>query len=156
MNTRRQLVVALLLAGAIVAIGWHESTLPETEPMLVTQARLRQSQGRDPGSALVEHVRRAGKQLTRDEQYGEGTEESEQGDSESPSGGLPLLQILGLLTGGEIRLPGSAEPGKAVPDGQYQDWKFLESADSLLQTPRIQQLLQNVLGKGFGGEAKGG
>ncbi len=154
MSTKGQVLVAVVLAGLVVGTFVRNSGPDDVEPMLVTQARLRQARGRSPGEspAMVQALR-LGRILTGDEQYGRGLEESGCDESdEDELGGLPVFGILGLLSGGDIRIPDRS----SSPGGEYDDWEFLERADSVVLSPRFQKLLRSALGADLGSLGTGG
>jgi len=144
MSTKGQVLVAVVLAGLVVGTFVHSSEPDDAEPMLVTRARLRQARGRSRVvSPAMEQALRLGRSLTGDEQYGRGVEDrSFDEPDEDELGGLPVFGILGLLSGGDLRVPRSS----SSPGGEYQDWKFLERADSAVSSPRFQKLLRSALG----------
>ncbi len=144
MSSNGQILVGLVLAGLVVGILIHNSGPDDVEPALVTQARLRQARRRSAGSGpAVKQALRLGRALTNDEQYGRRFEEDTLDEpDESELAGMPLMEILGLLSGGEVRV----HTGGRRPGSEYEDWKFLQRADSALSSPQFQRLLRNALG----------
>jgi hypothetical protein len=149
LSTKGQVLVAVVLAGMVVGVFIQDSGAADDEPMLVTQARIRQSRASGGSSGRVlEQARRLGRALTGDGQYADGIEPAdgdEANDAEDQLNGLPIVQLLGLMSGGEIGPFGDERAGAGF-SGEYEDWEFLEKADSAFRSPRIQQLLKTALG----------
>lgn len=143
MSSNRQLLVALGLAAAVLAIGFRESTTPGREPALLAQARLRQ---RSP-------VRPAGEGLERDGADRDAIEGSSRPEGiEEQLSGLPLVQVLALLSGGTGSSAGPTSAGEADPvTGPDQDWELLGKADSLLRSPEIRRMAERLVAQGVGG-----
>jgi len=125
MNTRGQILVAVGLAAAVVAIVVREGSRPETDPMLVTEARLRADAS--PGAGLM------GLHLPKLNfgQAGLANSESDEGDqsgSGEPDDGLsklPFVQIMQILSGGDAGLSGTGDEEASEPGSNPEgDWRF--------------------------------
>ncbi|MEO0085882.1 MAG: hypothetical protein ABIK37_04555 [candidate division WOR-3 bacterium] len=149
MSSNGQILVGLALAGLVVGVLIHNSGPDDTEPALVTQARLRQARRRSAGSnPVVKQALKLGRALTHDEQYGRSFEDDTLDEpAEDGLAELPLMTVLSLLSGGEVRV----HTGGRRPGSEYEDWKFLERADSTLSSPQFQQLLKSALGADLSG-----
>jgi hypothetical protein len=148
MTTNRQLLVAVGLAAAVLAIGLRESSQPETEPLLVAEARMRQSLKQGAAAQLRED---------REPDADFPLEPSDGGLPGGPSGALeedfaklPLVQIMALLSGGSAAQGDVNNP--AVVSNPDADWRFLERADSILRDSRLSGMMEKLLrGSGAGG-----
>jgi hypothetical protein len=142
MNSTRQLLVALSLAGAVVAIVVRETMVSDHASGLVEHARVRSS-AQAPSSTGVESaaggaVAGGAPELT-DGLASLGRQLDE----------MPLVQLLTLLAGGSFGL--AADQGGAAGDSPNQDWAFVEQTDSMLQHSGIGQLAERMFGIGAAG-----
>jgi len=151
MNTRGQILVAVGLAAAVIAIVVHEGSRPETDPMLVTEARLRADASPDAG-LLGLHVPKLnlGQSGDVNSDSGEG-DEGGRGEPDDGMSKLPFVQIIRILSGGDAGLSGpdsgdTRQPG-SDPAG---DWKFLQRADSALKDSRLRVLAERFMSSDLG------
>jgi hypothetical protein len=151
MNTRGQVLVAVGLAAAVIAIVVREGSRPETDPMFVTEARLRA--GASPGAGLLGlHVPKLNLGQSGDAESG--SDNGDEGGPGEPDDGmskLPFVQIIRILSGGDAGLSGpdsgdTPQPG-SDPEG---DWKFLQRADSALKDSRLRVLAERFMSGGSG------
>jgi hypothetical protein len=163
MNTRGQVLVAVGLAAVVIAIVIREGSLPETDPMLVTEARLRAeaSPGMGlPGLKLPKlNLGQAGSWLgTRSESSDDSVMSlSDEGDEGGPAEAddgmseLPLVQLMQILSGGDAGLSGSEDEDRPEPGSDPAgDWRFLERADSALKDSRLRVLAERFMSGGSG------
>jgi hypothetical protein len=151
MNTRGQVLVAVGLAAAVIAIVVREGSLPETDPMLVTEARLRADAS--PGAGpLGLHLPKfnLGQSGDAESESGEGDEDG-LGEQDDGLSKLPFVQIMRILSGGEPGLSGpdngdTRQPG-SDPEG---DWKSLQRADSAMRDSRLRVLAERFMSSGSG------
>jgi hypothetical protein len=147
MSTNRQLLAALGLAIAVLAIGLRESIANNKEPFLLAQARLSNAPGAPVASNLSEPLEperevRAGFDWSR---------EPRSFDEELAR--LPFVEELTRLVGG---MSGAVELGgdgtDRVTDPQA-DWQMLERTDSILRSSGISRLAERLAGDGLRGTA---
>jgi hypothetical protein len=140
-TTRGQILVAVGLAATVVAIVVREANLPEKEPTLVAEARLRSANGGSPLDGL-----RVAPDVGQNDAVAGGDSESDgpMGELDDEMQNLPLMQVMRIMSGGTAK-PGDENDPEAVsnPEG---DWEFLHQADSVLRDPRLQQTMQKLLG----------
>jgi hypothetical protein len=156
MNTRGQVLVAVGLAAVVIAIVVRESSLPETDPMLVTEARLRVDANPDaglPGLALSKL--NLGQSGSTESESDEG-DEGGPGETDDGMSKLPFVQMMRILSGGDAGFSGphdedAPEPG-SDPAG---DWKFLQRADSAIKESRLRVLAERFM-SGGSGQGSGG
>ena len=156
MNTRGQVLVAVGLAAVVIAIVIHEGSRPETDPMLVTEARLRAdaSPGAGPLGLRVPKLNFG--------QPGDEESASDTGDEAGPGGlggglsKLPLVQIMRILSGGDAGLSGADSGDLRQPGSDPEsDWRFLQRADSMLKDSRLRVLAERFMSSDLGRDSGG-
>lgn len=149
MNTRGQVLVAVGLAAVVIAIVVHEGSRPETDPMLVTEARLRADASPGAGPLGLHLPKLNLGQSGSAGSESDGGDDGGTGEADDGLSKLPFVQIMRILSGGDAGLSGpdsgdTRQPG-SDPEG---DWKFLHRADSALKDSRLRVLAERFMSGG--------